>query len=412
MDQYYARSVVWASARGDIFWPGQVIESDKDAAIPAKNHVTIKFLIEDSYEDIRNPNKICTWNCEKQDAFILKGRALKNAERKIQFNKAVAKADNLFMLQAKKGVNMSLHEDVSITKSPPETGSNKKIRNSGPRSGLILRTSPRIKMAKQNFTSNAADKSAQEQAQPTKTITANFEIKLDSATCTREALKRTSPASRLQTESKVTDSNSLTPNVKRRRTSPRQSKNLTSVEKNGETSDCLQAQYNGHQKSKAKRQLLEDESPKKGASSKKVKPCYHIGKTMENNKSIEQSGQRTLNVRHENGIGTNELRMSSENRNSEHGSGVADKESEAAVGINSSASSDGSSDDELLSEPFSPSQEANRFSVGDIVWAKYSREPYWPALIKKITGKRKRTLSLRCDFLVGMIACSESSPTS
>lgn len=24
MDQYFARSVVWASARGDIFWPGQV----------------------------------------------------------------------------------------------------------------------------------------------------------------------------------------------------------------------------------------------------------------------------------------------------------------------------------------------------------------------------------------------------
>lgn len=256
---------------------------------------------------------------------------------------------------------MSLHEDVSITKSLPETGSNKKIRNSGPRAGLILRTSPRIKMAKQNFTSNAADKSAKEQAQPTKTITANFEIKLDSATCTREALKRTSPASRLQTESKVTDSNSWTPNVKRRKTSPRQSKNLTSVEKNGETSDCLQAQYNGHQKSKAKRQLLEDESPKKGASSKKPKLAHHIGKPMENNKSIEQSGQRTLNVRHENGIGTNELRMSSKNRNSEHGSGVADKESEAAVGINSSASSDGSSDDELLSEPFSPSQEASKF---------------------------------------------------
>jgi len=76
MDQFYTGSIVWASARGDIFWPGQVVEPEEDAiaCTPSKKFVTINFLIEDSYEDIRNPKKIFMWNCEKQNNFIEKGR--------------------------------------------------------------------------------------------------------------------------------------------------------------------------------------------------------------------------------------------------------------------------------------------------------------------------------------------------
>ena len=99
-------------------------------------------------------------------------------------------------------------------------------------------------------------------------------------------------------------------------------------------------------------------------SSKKTKPAYQIDqadgeKSLENDQSAELSNKRTLN--HENGFEEKDLMVSGENHVKDS-VGAADKESDEVVGINSaSVSSDGSSDDELLSDAFSPSQESSKF---------------------------------------------------
>ena len=134
------------------------------------------------------------------------------------------------------------------------------------------------------------------------------------------------------------------------------------MQKNGETSELLESRCNGHHKTK--RQLISDDSSKTTMSSKKTKPAYQIDqadgkKSLENDQSAELSNKRTLN--HENGLEEKDLMVSGENHVKDS-VGAADKESDEVVGINSaSVSSDGSSDDELLSDAFSPSQESSKF---------------------------------------------------
>lgn len=406
MEQFCTGSVVWASAGGDIFWPGRVVEPEKDAvaSTPSKKIVTINFLIEDSYEDIRNPKKIFMWNCEKQNTFIEKGRGIKNLAKKLQFNKAVAEADELFKLQAKEVDNLSSQESEKDIKSAEKRKVQpiKKKRKSIERLTPV-RSSPRKKMAFENVTSNAEYQCSKlTEGQPV-VVNINSEINSVREETKKEedTLKRCcpDPTTRLQaTESKETDS-ALKLNGKRSPTIQRKSKTSILTEKNGETSELLESLCNGHHK--AKRQLIGDDSSKMRMSSKKTKPAHQVDhaddeKSLENDQSAELSNKRTLN--HENGFEEKDFTVNGDNH-AKGSVGVADKESDEAVDINTSVSSDGSSDDELLSDAFSPSQESNQFSVGDIVWAKYYREPYWPAQIKKITGKRKQDQKFLVKFL-------------
>lgn len=139
----------------------------------------------------------------------------------------------------------------------------------------------------------------------------------------------------------------------------------------------------GHQSlSKEKRKRKENDSCKKMLPVKKVK-----------------SGDQVVlgevkPEKNEKNVGELDFRTSTSSEDSHVGHAVD-------ITSISSTTSEGSSDDEeLMSEPFSPSQEANNhFSVGDIVWAKYSREPYWPALVKKITGKNRREQKFGVKFL-------------
>lgn len=263
---------------------------------------------------------------------------------------------------------MSLHESEKITKSPAakrQVQSNKKKRNSGVRSTPV-RTSPRKKMAIENLTPNAENKSSKSTEVQPAVVNNNYsEIHSvrEETKKEQETLKRSypDPTNRLQTESKETDS-ALKLNVKRSRTLQRQYKNSISTEKNGETSNFLEAWCNGHQT--AKRQLIDDESPKKRISSKKTKPAHLVDqadgeKSLENDKSVELSSKRTLKINHENGFEEKELGVSGENHVNDS-TGAAGKESEAAASINTSVSSDVSSDDELLSDAFSPCQEGSK----------------------------------------------------
>ena len=240
---------------------------------------------------------------------------------------------------------MSLHENgEGITKLPAENKkgqSNKKKRCSGA-GPTPLRTSPRRTVANENLTSNVENQSSRlAEGQHTKKETAT--------------LKRGYPTSGLQTKSNESNS-SLECDVKRKRTVQGQATKTASAEKTDDRSECLQAQCNGHQK--AKRRLIDDKSPKKTAT-KKSKPCHQVDaeRPFENGKGVELSSKRTFK---ENGVKNNELKMSSVN-NLDYSAEVADKESEITAGINSSVSSDVSSDDELLSDAFSPSQEASKF---------------------------------------------------
>lgn len=212
-------------------------------------------------------------------------------------------------------------------------------------------------MSNENLTSNAENECSRvaAEAQPA-VVNDNVELKSDSTETKkeRETWKRSHAANRLETKSKETDSSKG--NVKRRKTLEGHVINAASAEKKDETSDSLKC--NGHQK--AKRRLLDDGPPKKRVSSKKTKSCHEndADKTLENDKGVELSSKRTFKVK--NGVEKKELKMSKEN-NLDYSREVTDEESEVAAGINSSASSDESSDDELLSDAFSPSQEASKF---------------------------------------------------
>ena len=236
----------------------------------------------------------------------------------------------------------------------------KKKRKSIERSTPV-RSSPRKKMAFENLTSNAEYQCSKlTEVQPA-VVNNNSEINSVGGETKKEeeTLKRCcpDPTTRLQaTESKETDSTSKLKG-KRSRTIQRKSKTSVLVAKNGETSEFLESLCNGHHL--VKRQLINDESLKTRVSSKKTKPPHQVDqaggeKSFENNHSAELTNKRTLN--HENGFEEKDLTVSGQNRVKDS-VGVADQE----VGINTSVSSDGSSDDELLSDAFSPSQESSKF---------------------------------------------------
>ena len=236
----------------------------------------------------------------------------------------------------------------------------KKKRKSIERSTPV-RSSPRKKMAFENLTSNAEYQCSKlTEVQPA-VVNNNSEINSVGGETKKEeeTLKRCcpDPTTRLQaTESKETDSTSKLKG-KRSRTIQRKSKTSVLVAKNGETSEFLESLCNGHHL--VKRQLINDESLKTRVLSKKTKPPHQVDeadgeKSFENDHSAELTNKRTLN--HENGFEEKDLTVSGQNRVKDS-VGVADQE----VGINTSVSSDGSSDDELLSDAFSPSQESSKF---------------------------------------------------
>ena len=277
---------------------------------------------------------------------------------------------NIYFIAEAKEVhvdNMSLYEsekDIHV-KSPGDKGkvqSIKKKRKSGERSTPV-RTSPRKKMAIENVRSNTEDLSSKStEVQPAvvnNTRLSQINSVGEESKKEEDTLKRScpDPTNKLQTESKETDC-ALKLNVK---TLQRQSKTSILTEKNGETSDFFDARRNGHHK--AKRQLIDDESPKKRMLSKKTKPAHQVDqadgkKSPENDKSVELSSNRTLN--HKNGFEEKDWEASTESH-VEDSAGAADKESDEVVDINTSVSSDVSSDDELLSDAFSPSQESSKF---------------------------------------------------
>lgn len=258
---------------------------------------------------------------------------------------------------------MSSHEsEKDIKSAEPIKKKRKSIERSTP-----VRSSPRKKIAFENLTSNTEYRCSKlTEVQPA-VVNNNNEINSVRRQTKEEedTFKRCcpDPTTRLQaTESKETDS-ALKLNGKRSPTIQRKSKTSILTEKNGETSELLESLCNGHHK--AKRQLIGDDSSKMRMSSKKTKPAHQVDhadgeKSLENDQSAELSNKRTLN--HENGFEEKDFTVSGDNH--VKGSvGVADKESDEVVGINTSVSSEGSSDDELLSDAFSPSQESSKFLI-------------------------------------------------
>ena len=234
---------------------------------------------------------------------------------------------------------------------------NKKKSNSGARP-TPLRTSPRKKVANENQCSRlAAD------VQPAVTNN-DVEMKLDSTETNkeRENLKRCHVSNGLQTKSNKTDCSKC--DNKRKKMAQGQAINTASAleEKKDETSECLQAHCNGHQTTKRPLPAIDKEPSKKRVSPKKPKSCHQNDKEnpLENNESFQLSSKRTQKANNEKEAKKEDLKMMSEDGTDLSTEG-ADKESEVAVGINSSASSDVSSDDELLSDAFSPSQESSKF---------------------------------------------------
>ena len=241
--------------------------------------------------------------------------------------------------------------------------SNTKKRKSGERS-IPVRASPRKKMVIENRISNAETESPKSTEVQPAVVNNDSEINLLKEETKKEedTSKRSYPdlINRLQTESKETDS-AVKLSTKRSSTLQQRSKDSISTGKKSEKGDFLEAQCNGHRK--AKRRLIDDESSRKRMSAKKTKPSLQVDQAdgeelLENNKSVELSNKRTLN--HENGFEEKELGVSGENHVSDS-TGVTVKVSDEAVVINTSATSDVSSDDDLLSDAFSPSQDGSKF---------------------------------------------------
>ena len=241
--------------------------------------------------------------------------------------------------------------------------SNTKKRKSGERS-IPVRASPRKKMVIENRMSNAETESPKSTEVQPAVVNNDSEINLVKEETKKEEdiSNRSCPdlINRLQTESKETDSAVKLSN-KRSSTLQQWSKDSISTGKKSEKGDFLEAPCNGHRK--AKRRLIDDESSRKRMSAKKTKPPLQVDQAdgeelLENNKSLELSNKRTLN--HENGFEEKELGVSGENHVSDS-TGVTVKVSDEAVVINTSATSDVSSDDDLLSDAFSPSQDGSKF---------------------------------------------------
>ena len=270
---------------------------------------------------------------------------------------------HLFIAESKEVDNLSSQESEKdiISAEKRKVQPIKKKRKSVERSTPV-RSSPRKKMAFENLTSNAECQCSKlTEVQPA-VVNNNSEINSVGEETRKEedTLKRCcpDPTTRLQaTERKETDSTSKLKG-KRSRTIQRKSKTSVLVAKNGEMSEFLESLCNGHHM--VKRQLIiNDESLQTRVLSKKTKPPHQVDqaggeKSFENDHSAELTNKRTLN--HENGFEEKDLTVSGENR-VEDSVRVAGQE----VGINASVSSDGSSDDELLSDAFSPSQESSKF---------------------------------------------------
>lgn len=241
--------------------------------------------------------------------------------------------------------------------------SNTKKRKSVEKS-IPVRVSPRKKMVIENRISNAENESSKSTEVKPAVVNNNSEINSVKEETKKEEdiSKRSYPdvINKLQSESKETDSAVKLSN-KRISTLQQRSKDSISTGKNSEKDGFLKAQCNGHRK--AKRRLIDDESSRKRMSSKKTKSSHQVDqadreKSLENNKSVELSNKRTLN--HENGFEEKELGVNGENHVSDS-TGVTVKVSDEAVVINTSATSDVSSDDDLSSDTFSPSQDGSKF---------------------------------------------------
>ena len=211
-----------------------------------------------------------------------------------------------------------------------------------------------------------------------------------------ETLARDISAKRMQDKNKVTVDSSLKCDVKRKKDSQDSqgvSKVSTSTQKqrrrgkssqdeaeavtladrqrqgvasNGLSAHCDNNDLLPQRKNPPKRKLLsEDTDSKKEVSSRNSKPCKQDSVANESGRKVESFKGHRLSIRkaltklngHKDSMEKNEPGMSSECGVSNH-PGRAAEGKVGGVSADCSGSSDGSSDDELFSEPFSPSQEA------------------------------------------------------
>ncbi|XP_068740202.1 PWWP domain-containing DNA repair factor 3A-like isoform X1 [Montipora capricornis] len=421
MDQFDVGSIVWASARGDIFWPGKVVDLNKDTMASSKqvNGVTVNFFIEDSYELIRTANKMLPWNCEKQQRFIEKGRALKNLERKVEFNKALAKADMLFSLQRKeneKGSPKKIRRRGSLKKKEKlnTTGkseihfrrrSPRQLRTNGDSQGyLVLSDANGLKEPRSKDTNDCISTlgnvgqvkclpAAFDEAGTNKNgdvTTEGPHSKRQRTECGERMIKSelTKCVGKRKTASDsvlhVSASTGTGKKRDRRKSHPVPAKTAMSSQRQCVQSNVLSpghcdSKTSSQRKCTSKRKLLQEGtvSYKKSTASKEAKRCE------QNN-----YGNSTGTVLIKNSTDAKEL----------HEGVSCDKSTVDSCQETVTESGD-SSDNELFLEPFLPNHQDKKFSIGDIVWAKFNREPYWPAVIKKVTGKRKTDTKFLVKFL-------------
>lgn len=360
MDEFCVGTIVWASARNDIFWPGKVVEIS-DPVESSKQAVTVNFFIEDSYEDIKNAKKLFQWNCERQQEFIEKGRGtLKDVERKIEFNKAVAEADDLFLSQEKNAAGGNSNGKVSPSvKSRCVTDQKGKAKLSKSRKMEITATrrSPRNLMTNGNSHDRLASSTENERK----------DMKLNSTQC--NGRHRTCfPAEYQENRTKTNGEVSAGDCCPKMQHSDYSARHQDFREKTASETDLNVSASLGRNRGKQpiKRRFNEEDSASytRLICAKKSRKGEQHG--VANNNSFE-----TTSVKSKLG---------------------EDMERDKSI-VNSShetvPESGETSDEELFKESFSPKKEENKFSVDDIVWAKFYREPYWPAVIKKVNEKTK-----------------------
>ncbi|XP_074627914.1 uncharacterized protein LOC141885883 isoform X4 [Acropora palmata] len=113
MDEFCLGTIVWASARNDIFWPGKVVEIS-DNVESSKQAVTVNFFIEDSYEDIKNAKKLFQWNCEGQQKFIEKGRGKQPIKRRFNEEDSALYTRLIHPKKSKKGEQHGVVKNNSL----------------------------------------------------------------------------------------------------------------------------------------------------------------------------------------------------------------------------------------------------------------------------------------------------------
>lgn len=275
---------------------------------------------------------------------------------------------------------------------------NKKLNKSEEAEATVLRRSPRKIMAdghSNECLALATEKVAEDKRSKVKYCPSsvqnncertgnNYPVELERASTCKdsEVLMDDCPARRSQSKNKVTvDSKRHRPprddvNVSasagrkrgRRKSSQDDLKTLTSAHREGAVSNGLSAQcsngdihVSSQRKRPPKRKLLDEGTEYKKTSSKNSKPSSQDGVAHKSGRSVHRSvnsnfsSKRMLANAHKDSEQMKEVGTNGENIVC-GGLGTVD-----AVGTGYCESSNHSSDDELMEEPFSPSQESSKF---------------------------------------------------